>query len=347
MVFVAHATWLPRYAVGPVAMDVFFALSGFLIASQIVGEQARTGTVRLGGFYRRRAWRLLPALCAMLAVWFLVSLLFADAHWITSVPGGGPGSGIGPWTSVESVAAALCYATNWLTAFPGLRLWVGYSPLGHLWSLSVQEQFYVLWVPLMVLLLVNARRWVVPVTLAVVGLSLSEGIVLLRDGASSNWIYMGTDTRAASLLLGCVLAVWWVEGRTAWIGRTAPGFAVTAAAVGALLWCLRGYHSPPSSTRHLVAWVLATMAGGAAVVAIAEWSRGWLARLLAVPVVVYVGTRSYALYLWHYVWLTWFRSLGSTGTLLALAASLASAEVSWRLIESRALARSRGRPAVA
>jgi peptidoglycan/LPS O-acetylase OafA/YrhL len=91
----------------------------------------------------------------------------------------------------------------------------------------------------------------------------------------------------------------------------------------------------------MTAWILATVAGRLAVLALAERPHGVPAKLLALPLVVYVGTRSYALYLWHYVWLTWFRSFGVAGTLMALATSFACAELSWRLVETRAGALSR------
>ena len=322
-------------------MYVFFALSGFLIASQIVGEHGATGRVNLGRFYRRRAFRLLPALVAMLAVWLVVSLLFGHAQWLTSVPGGGPGAGVSALTSFESVGSALFYVTNWFNALPGLHLWSGYSPLGHLWSLSVQEQFYVLWVPLMAVLLVKRPRLVLPAALGVVAVSLLESVWLLHGAVTFDRVYMATDTRAASLLLGCALAVWWARGQSRWLARSVPSTAALVISVGILLWTLRALRSPGTSAPYMTAWILATVAGGLAVLALAERPHGVPAKVLALPLVVYIGTRSYALYLWHYVWLTWFRSFGVAGTLMALAASFACAELSWRLVEARAAALSR------
>ena len=92
---------------------------------------------------------------------------------------------------------------------------------------------------------------------------------------------------------------------------------------------------------YALTWTAATLGGPLLVAALMERGDSLLGRMLSGRVITYLGRRSYALYLWHYVWLTWLRSLGWSGVLLALALSLASAELSWRLVESRFLARKR------
>jgi peptidoglycan/LPS O-acetylase OafA/YrhL len=92
---------------------------------------------------------------------------------------------------------------------------------------------------------------------------------------------------------------------------------------------------------YALTWMAATLGGPLLVATLMERGDSLLGRMLSGRVITYLGRRSYALYLWHYVWLTWLRSLGWTGVLLALALSLASAELSWRLVESRFLARKR------
>jgi len=336
MVFVAHAAWLPRYQIGPVAMYLFFALSGFLIASQLVSEQARTGVVNLVQFYQRRAVRLLPALVTLLGIWLLVVAICHNEAWMTSVPGGADtsgGQGIGP--ALRGVGGALVYTTNW---FDVASLYGGRFPLGHLWSLSVQEQFYLLWVPVMIFLLVKRPRWVIPVALIVSAASLVEAVWMMQANVLSIRVYMATDTRAASLVLGCALAVLWANRRTLFVARPVVGAAFSAVSVIALAWCLKALGHPYTSAERSLAWVVATLAGVAAILSIIERPRSMASRLLSRRLMVWVGTRSYALYLWHYVWLTWFHGFGLPGTFMALAASLVCAELSWRFIESKAIA---------
>jgi peptidoglycan/LPS O-acetylase OafA/YrhL len=150
VVFCSHALTLPL-ALGQVAMFVFFALSGFLITGLLVEERTATGRVSLSSFFARRALRLLPALVFFLAGWLTVVLATGGhAPWTTTVPGGGTGAGTSPGLALQGAAAALVYATNWAD----IGGWFsGYVPLGHLWSLAVEEQFYLLWSPVVVLLL--------------------------------------------------------------------------------------------------------------------------------------------------------------------------------------------------
>jgi peptidoglycan/LPS O-acetylase OafA/YrhL len=190
-----------------------------------------------------------------------------------------------------------------------------------------------------VLLLCRFRRLVVPVTLGLTAASLAGALLLLHGGMAWMRIYVGTDTRASAMLLGCALAIWWSEGRLGVFRRRHVGAAPGILAIAALMWCSLAPAGSQSSPRELVAWVVGTVAGAIFVVSVAERERSPVSRFLGTRVMVYLGKRSYALYLWHYVWLTWFRSLGLTGVMLALAATLACAELSWRVVESRFLPR--------
>jgi peptidoglycan/LPS O-acetylase OafA/YrhL len=331
VVLSCHLQPWPGMVGGQVAMDVFFALSGFLITALIVGERSRTGAVCLSRFYGRRALRLLPALAFFLGVWLTVVAVFGSFSWVTSVPGS-QGGGAEPFgTALQGVAVAGAYMSNWWSAF---GLFGGYVPLGHLWSLAVEEQFYLLWAPLAAVLLAFHRRIALPVTLVLAAASLLEPLLLWHSGTSR--IFFGTDTRAAALLLGCAAAMVWSRG---WADRLGGRrwCLLAGTATTALLLSGFGMNDTGSELQWYLGWIGDAAGSAALVLALVARPAGLTSRLLSHPLLTYVGRRSYALYLWHYVWATWLEGLGAAGFPLVVVLSFASAEVSWRLVERRAL----------
>jgi peptidoglycan/LPS O-acetylase OafA/YrhL len=143
-------SWIGRG--GFLGVDLFFVLSGFLITSLLLGEQSKTGRISLGGFYRRRALRLLPALLAMLTVHLLYTVV----------------TGLPLAIETHSIAAVVLYVANWYRT-TGHPLAHG---LTHLWSLSVEEQFYVLW-PVVTIVVLGVRRSLrFAVTASIVGIAV-------------------------------------------------------------------------------------------------------------------------------------------------------------------------------
>jgi peptidoglycan/LPS O-acetylase OafA/YrhL len=335
VVFAAHVDLVRDAAVGQVAMFFFFALSGFLITAMLLEERQRTRSISLPRFFARRALRLLPALYLFLVSWLAVALLLSHVTWLTTVPGGGAGS-TERWTvALEGVGAAVGYLSNWASVF---GLFSGYFPLGHLWSLAVEEQFYLIWAPLLAFLLVLGRRTAVWVAALLTVASLVDVAVHHAHPAGSSWVDMGTDTRAGAFLAGALAALAWHRRQA--IVAFVQGFArpmVLLTSLVALGWAALVFKHPHSRMQFLSAFVVATILSPAVVLGIMGTGPG-LRRLLSHPALVYLGQRSYALYLWHYVWLTWFRSLGVAGIVGALAATLFCAEVSWRLVEAPVLA---------
>jgi peptidoglycan/LPS O-acetylase OafA/YrhL len=182
------------------------------------------------------------------------------------------------------------------------------------------------------LLLGRYRRLVAPVALSLAAVSMVEAIVLMRGG--TNWlrIYAGTDTRATALLLGSAAAMWWSEGRLDRLARPIARTLLTAAAITGLGWALVALSAHRGTLEQSAGWMVATAAGPMLVVALVA-GEGAVGRRLSSRVLVHLGSRSYALYLWHYVWLTWFASAGLLGVAGALLASLVCAEVSWWAVE--------------
>lgn len=197
IVLVAHGLpGTPVQAAGSVGVALFFVLSGFLITRLLVEESDRTGGIDLRSFYLRRARRLLPALPFALA-------LCALANWMR----GGP--------IMEPIVAAVTYTSNWA------QIDEGHKAFGHLWSLGVEEQFYLLW-PLVLVLL--PRRHLGPV--AVAG---ACAVLALRLVESNQTLaYEGTHLRIDAMLIGAALAV---LARPTVIGR---GLVVAAVTIGAV-----------------------------------------------------------------------------------------------------------------
>jgi peptidoglycan/LPS O-acetylase OafA/YrhL len=191
--------WAPG---GLLGVGIFFTLSGYLITDLLLGQHASTGRVRLVDFWRRRARRLLPALFVMLAVvagW--VALL--QSSQLPALRG--------------ATAAAATYVSNWWLIAQHSSYFAQFgppSPLGHLWSLAVEEQFYLLWPWLLVLGLrctrgrpERTRRYLLAAaTLILAALSVADMVALYHPGYDPTRVYDGTDTRAFALLIGAALA---------------------------------------------------------------------------------------------------------------------------------------------
>jgi peptidoglycan/LPS O-acetylase OafA/YrhL len=262
---------------GFLGVDLFFVLSGFLITALLLQEQHDTGRIRLGRFYLRRAFRLLPALFAMLAV-YLVYAHFAD--W--------PPFGSRTFV-LESVRATLLYIMNWQV------LWNPFAvgDLVALWSLAIEEQFYFVW-PLVVIAFVGisrgARRVVPTLAGAVVAVTLWRVIVYQLWGWDA--AYLRTDTRVDGLLIGALLASLFVRGLTpARLPRWTP-WAVIAVWVPLMLTVKAD--AAFAYNGGITLWVLASAVMILYVVSDPRPLRSWVARGAEK-----VGKGSYAIYLWQ------------------------------------------------
>ena len=308
LVVLSHAgvPWLA--GASQVGVVVFFTLSGYLIATLLAEEVEATGGLRLGAFYRRRARRLLPALVAVVAVTGLFTVLTGA-----------------PWVTGREAVAALCFGTNLLTYLPPT---LGGGMLRHTWTLAMEEQFYLLW-PLLVLLLWRRRTLLVALLVAGCTTSLVLRCLLWDGGAGADRVLFGTDTRVDGILAGCLLAVLLRRHRL-----PAPGAAaVVGMAVVGLLALDR--------SESLMTVGLTVAAAGSALT-IAAVVSGAAAPWLCGRGLVWLGRRSYGVYLWHHPMLAVFDVLGVTWpveTLVLVPASLVLAELSWRCIEAPFLAR--------
>jgi peptidoglycan/LPS O-acetylase OafA/YrhL len=275
---------------GYLGVDLFFTVSGFLITRLILDDLARD-RFRFGEFWLRRARRLLPALWALLAVVILVS------PWLVA-----PSSGINLRRSV--VATAIYIANWWQLHGPG-SYWQALgtaSPLNHTWSLAIEEQFYVVWPIVAVVVWRLARRparALLGVALVAIAASIAAQALLFRPGTDGARAYLGTDTRAASILIGCAAAIaLWARGRQVppvvwhWLHRIAP-FALAAIVVCWFVgrqgeWLYRG------------GFPLLALAAAIVLLSSGAPTPSRLHGVLSLAPLVLLGQVSYGIYLWHW-----------------------------------------------
>jgi len=296
---------------GFMGVDTFFVLSGFLITSLLVGEWRTSLTIRLGAFWARRARRLLPAL--------LLMLLFVAFFAAVIVP-----RGTYPALRLDALATLL-YVSNWHFILVGSNYFnqaSTASPLLHTWSLAVEEQFYLIW-PLVVLGILhftrNLRLLLGVCCVAAVG-SAVEMYLLFRHAASTNRMYLGTDTRAQCLFIGAALAVglvlitrrsqaaghladgelWKPAGNN---GRILCGLAgVVGAAVAVVMWVTT---KDTASFPYKGGFFVIGLGTAGVIVSVLGAPRSPIPRLLSLAPLRYIGRISYGLYIWHWPLFIW------------------------------------------
>ena len=358
IVYHANHTWLSG---GFLGVEVFFVISGYLITLLLIGEHERTGRVRLGRFWLRRARRLLPALFTMMTGVAIYMAFFARRPM---------GANRGDFV------AGTFYGSNWY------QLWVGlgytdfeaFAPMRHLWSLAVEEQFYLLW-PLVMILLLRRRAdrlprvalWLViaSATIAVaIGSLFVSGDIESECSASmhgywrvfghcintNEFLYLSTFTRMSGVLLGAALAMVWrpvavMRGPLRNKARTIDVVALLSFVGLMVMFTQVSLAEPATNSLFGTRYDGGLFRGGlfftgvctVGLIMAATHRRSWMGRLLGIRPLNWVGTRSYGLYLYHWPIIQILREPGQpldvTSFAIAMLITVPVAEISYRVIE--------------
>lgn len=287
-----HLGWAPG---GLLGVTMFFVLSGYLITGLLLKEYDDSGTISLSNFWLRRVRRIIPAVVFAVLGTALLCTIFDHALLTKMRP---------------DVLPTLLFFNNWWQIFHNVSYFEALgapSPLTHYWSLSIEEQFYLIW-PIALLICMKAgvkRQTMQKGIIVLIVLSTLEMILLFDPHADPSRVYYGTDTRAFSLLIGALLAFIWpyqklterAGDRMTPTGRIIFNVVGVVAVVGLLVMVVVTNGFEPFIYRGglLICSLLTAVA-----IAVLVHPISWISKVFELPPFVWVGKCSYSMYLWHF-----------------------------------------------
>lgn len=276
---------------GFLGVPIFFVLSGYLISDLLIQEFEQNGKISLKQFWKRRLNRLYPA---------LVTMLILVTGWITIFERS-------LLLNIRNmILTSLVYLNNWWQISQGASYFDRFttpSPFVHLWSLAIEGQFYLIWPVIVVFAIVFIKRndWICYTFIGVSILSALLMAILYVSGADPSRVYYGTDTRAFSLLIGSALAFIWPSTK---LKKNLPNAgrvtldAVGVLSLGLLIWLMVQLMDSDPFTYYGGIFIFSLISG--ILVAVVAHPATWLAKLLSLQPLKWIGQRSYGLYLWQY-----------------------------------------------
>lgn len=276
---------------GLIGVGIFFVISGYLITDQIIQEWKRDHHLNLLNFWIRRARRLLPAMIVMLlftAAW----LLIIDLPRLKALR--------------EAFLSSMFYVNNWWLIFHQVSYFESFgppSPIGHLWSLSIEEQFYLIWPIMLVfgLKIFPRRRKLALFILACAVVSATAMGLLYEPGTDPSRVYYGTDTRVFELLIGAALAILWPSQKLNENISTASRSLldiIGCLGLSALILLMYRTNEYDDSLYRGGFVIIAVIS--AFVIAVLAHPASLLGKLMALKPLRFIGIRSYSLYVWHF-----------------------------------------------
>ncbi|UXS21082.1 acyltransferase family protein [Staphylococcus delphini] len=275
---------------GFLGVDTFFVISGYLITSLLLTEYHNTGKIELTSFWLRRVKRLIPAVLFLVMGVLVLTLIFMPTE-IQKV-------------RADSIAA-IFYVSNWWYIMQNVDYFEQFAvqPLKHLWSLAIEEQFYLMFPIVLLSLLSFIRRLksIRIIFLILLVISMITMMVLYVPNENVARVYFGTDTRIQTLLMGVLLALVWPPFQLkAKVNRKMRMMIDTAGVVGlAILFICFKFVSETNSILYYGGFFLIS-AVTLLVIASSVHPSGYFAKFLGNKVFTFIGSRSYSLYLWHY-----------------------------------------------
>ncbi len=316
---------------GFIGVDIFFVLSGYLITNILLTQWENENTIHLKEFWLRRFRRLIPAAYLMIIVVVIFAVLF-NRELLTTLRG--------------DAIASFFYMSNWWFIFHNVSYFDSFglpSPLKNLWSLAIEEQFYLVW-PLFLygfLKWIKNPKWLLRIILIIALLSAILMAVLYTPGSDPSRVYYGTDTRLFDLLIGCALAFVWPFNRLSpKIPRQSKLALNISGTISIVLFCILVYTMNEYQPFLYRGGLLLVAILGVLMIAAIAHPSCYLSRLFSFRPLRWIGTRSYGIYLWHYPIITLttpVTEIGQPSLLRAffqVTATFIIAELSFRFVET-------------
>lgn len=322
-----NLSWAPG---GLLGVGIFFVLSGYLITDQIVALWKHNRRLDLKDFWIRRARRLLPAMFVMLA-FVALWLMLVDRTRLLALQG-------------DFISTAL-YFNNWWLIFHNVSYFESFgpaSPIGHLWSLAIEEQFYLVW-PLVIIVglhIAPQRGKLIVLTFTGAVVSALVMALIYQPGMDPSRVYYGTDTRAFGLLIGAALAFALPsQNMTSTISRRSRNVLDLTGGIGLFIIVVMIWRTNEYGEFLYYGGLFLMSILSAIVIAVLAHPASRLAGIMGCKPLRWIGVRSYSIYIWHYPIIILTSPTVDTGgfdgfrVLCQLGASILLAALSWRFVE--------------